>query len=326
MLRIGYLARLEIARPEFTSVRSDLMDLSKLIMFGFLYKQFDQTLFEILIGSSMIKVWNRSNPGNIIDEQTRINDTYLSEVLAKNESQVKAMRKAVTAPLVEKIAADQSLQADEKNVMIFLTEKYLDHTRPFVWFILTRFSSDPEHKELIQSVRTQLDLFIRRAKIADYLTLLLTELAISAETLNMLSYIERVYGEGIDGRALLYDPVKRETLIKAMEKLNADISVAWRIGTANTSSIGTEKKLELTIYNREAEYLELKEKVDEQMKSGAGVSLSQFYRSTSVGNSDMGLLYLGYLQEECDKVNLRFASRVGEARNGVPSVTLTVQF
>ncbi len=326
MLRIGYLSRLEIVRPEFTSVRSDLMDLSKLIVFGFLYKQFDQNLFDMLINSSMIKDWNRANPGNIIDEQTRINDTFLNSVLSKHADQLKSIRKAIVSPLLENIASDSSLQADEKNVMIFLSDRYLDHTRPFIWFILTRFSSDTEHKELIQKTRKLLELYIRRSRIADYLTLLLMELAISAETLNMMSYAERVYGEGTDTRVLIFDPQKREDLAKAMEKTNTNLTIAWRIGNPSSLSIGTENKLELTIYNREAEYLELKEKVEEKMKSGSSVSLGQFYKSTSAGNAEMGLLYLGYLQEECDKVGMRFTSRVGENRSGVPSVTLTVQF
>jgi len=165
MLRIGYLSQLEIARPEFTTVRSDLMDFSKLIVFGFLYKQFDQVLFDMLIGSSMIKDWNRANPGNIIDEKTKINDKFLNDVLAQNAEQLKSIRKAITAPLLERIATDTTLQADEKNVMIFLADRYLEHTRPFIWFILTRFSSDIEHKELIQRTRKQLDLYIRRSKI-----------------------------------------------------------------------------------------------------------------------------------------------------------------
>lgn len=326
MLRIGYLSRLEVARPEFTSVRSDLMDFSKLIVFGFLYRQFDQSLFDLLIGSNMIKEWNRSNPGNIIDEQTKINDSFLNQVLEDNADQVKAIRKAITRPLLERIVEDPNLQADEKNVNIFLADKFLDHTRPFVWFILTRFNSYDEHKELIQEVRRQLDLHIRRAKIADYLTLLLMELAISAETLSMVSFAERAYGEAVDATALLFDPGKRETLIKAMEKAGTDLTIAWRIGNSTVSSIGTEKKLELIIYNRDAEYLELKEKVEEKMKSGSGVSLGHFYKSTGAGNAEMGLLYLGYLQEECDKVGMRFTSRVGEGRNGVPSIVLTVQF
>ena len=326
MLRIGYLSRLEVARPEFTSVRSDLMDFSKLIVFGFLYRQFDQQLFDLLISSSIIKEWNRANPGNIIDAQTRINDDYLNQVLADNADQVKNIRRAITRPLTERVAADTTLQADEKNVMIFLADRFLDHTRPFVWFILTRFSSYEEHKELVQEVRRQLELHLRRAKIADYLTLLLMELAISAETLNMTSFAERAYGEMVDPKLLLFDAERRESLVKAMEKGGTDFTIAWRIGNSSGSSIGTEKKLELIIYNREAEYLELKEKVEEKMKSGAGVSLGHFYKSTAAGNSEMGLLYLGYLQEECDKVGMRFTSRVGEGRTGIPSIVLTVQF
>ncbi len=326
MLRIGYLSQLEIARPEFTTVRSDLMDFSKLIVFGFLYKQFDQVLFDMLISSSMIKDWNRANPGNIIDEKTKINDKFLNDVLAQNAEQLKSIRKAITAPLLERIATDTTLQADEKNIMIFLADRFLEHTRPFIWFILTRFSSDIEHKELIQRTRKQLDLYIRRSKIADYLTLLLMELAISAETLNMMSFAERAYGEGTDTRVMLFDPAKREALMNAMEKTNTNLTIAWKIGSTNGSSIGTENKLELIIYNREAEYLELKEKVEEKMKSGSIVSLGQFYKSSSAGNAEMGLLYLGYLQDECDKVGMRLTSRVGEARGGVPSITLTVHF
>ena len=98
MLRIGYLARIELARPEFTTVRSDLMDLCKLISFGFLYKQFDQTVFEAIVGSSMIKEWNRSNPGNIIDSQTKVNEGFLREALSKNASQVSSLKPTVAAP------------------------------------------------------------------------------------------------------------------------------------------------------------------------------------------------------------------------------------
>jgi hypothetical protein len=71
---------------------------------------------------------------------------------------------------------------------------------------------------LILEIRKRLDLYIRRSRIADYLTLLLMELAISSETLNMFSYAEKAYGEGFDIQAMIYDPAKRETLLKALEK------------------------------------------------------------------------------------------------------------
>jgi hypothetical protein len=153
------------------------------------------------------------------------------------------------------------------------------------------------------------------------------ELAISAETLNMMSFAEKNYGSSFDAKSILYNQEKRESLLKQMQNSDTDLTIEWRIGNAGVSSIGTENKLSLTIYNKEAEYSELKEKVQEKMNSSSShISLNQFYKSTSAGNADMGLLYLGYLQDECDKVKLRFNSRVGENRDGVPSITLTIHF
>ena len=326
MLRIGYISSLEVARPEFTTIRSDLMDFSKLIVYGILYRHFDQVIFDQLLNSALIKEWNRSNPSNIIDERTKINDGFLQDALAKNADKIKAMRRAIADPILRSVADDITLQADEKNAKIFMTDRFLDHTRPFVWFILMRFSSSPHHKALLDEVRSTLDLYIRRSRIADYLTLLLMELAISAETINLTAFGERTYGKEANIPAMLYDPAKREELLKAMEKARADLTVAWRIGNPHSSSIGNDRKMELSIYNREAGYQELKEQVEEKMKSGAGVSIGQFYQTGSAGNSQMGLLYLGYLQEECDKVGMRFSSRVSEARSGVPLITLKLQF
>ncbi|PIE04707.1 MAG: hypothetical protein CSA76_02895 [Spirochaetales bacterium] len=326
MLRIGYLSRLELSRPEFTSVRSDLMDFSKLIFFGMLYHHYDQVVFDMLINSSIIKEWNRANPGNIIDSQTRINDLFLQEVLSRNAGQIKSIRKAITAPLIERVGNNSSLQADEINNMIFMTEKFMDFLRPFNWFMLSRFSSYEGHRQLIQETSNMLDLYIRRAVIADYLTLLLMELAISAETLNIISFAKKNLGESVDARALLFDPARRDALVEALKKAGADLTIAWSIRNAALSVPGSGKKLELIIYNREAAYHELKEKVEEKMKSGKGVSLSQFYKSTAAGNSEMGLLYLGYLQEECNKVGIRFTSHVGESKGDVPSLSVTLQF
>lgn len=326
MIRIGYLSRLELNRPEFSSVRPDLMDLSKLVIFGLMYRQFDRVLFDMLIESPLIKDWNRNNPLNIIDNKTRINDSYLNDVLSRNADQFKSMRKAITAPLLDKIASDKSLQADEKNAMIFLADRYLDYSRPFVWFILTQFSDSENHKDLIKQTRLHLDLYIRRSKIADYLTLLLMELAGSAETLNLIAFAERTQGRRADIRALQFDSVKRESMMKAMKKADTNLTLAWRVGDLHSYSIGTENKFELIIYNRDSAYAEIREKMEENLSSRKGVSLESFYKSMTAGNSEMGLLYLGYLQEECTKVGMRFTSRVSTEKDGIPSIILTVQF
>jgi hypothetical protein len=59
----------------------------------------------------------------------------------------------------------------------------------------------------------------------------------------MFSYAEKAYGEGFDIQAMIYDPAKRETLLKALEKSGKNLIISWRIGTRISSSIGTERSL-----------------------------------------------------------------------------------
>ena len=54
------------------------MDLSKLVVYSVLYRQYDAYIFSRVLASDVIKKWNRLNPANIIDDKTRINDSLFS--------------------------------------------------------------------------------------------------------------------------------------------------------------------------------------------------------------------------------------------------------
>ena len=326
MIRIGYFSSLETSHVEFTTVRSDLMDLSKLAIFGFLYRRFDKEIFDLLIDSPLVKVWNRLNPGRVIDERTKVSDSNLKSILMKNSDLLKSIRKSITAPVVKTIMFNNSLLADEKNVMIFLSDRFLDNVRSFVWFILMEFSPDKKYEALIGKIRERLELYIRRSAIADYLTLLLIELMISAETLNMQNFAKRNKILGISAREILHNPAKRKTLLEAMKTASTNLVIGWRFGNPRTISIRSDDKLQLVIYGSKADYDDFKEKFSEGMESQSSVSLQEFYHSTSVGNPELGLQYQGYLREACSEVGLHFTSRVGMGRGGVPSITLTVRF
>lgn len=327
MIRIGYFASLETSHVEFTTVRSDLMNLSKLAIFGFLYKRFDKEIFDILINSSFVRVWNRSNPGRIIDERTKISESKLKSVLAKNSALLKEMRDSITAPVVKSIMSNASLLTDEKNAMIFLSDKFLDNTRSFIWFILMNFFRDKGCEAIIGKIRERLGLYIRRSSIADYLTLLLAELMMSEEALNMCNFAKRdgIYGK-MSEEEILHDPAKRKSLLEAMKTARTDLVIGWRFGNPSATSINPDDKLQVIVYNNEANYLDFKEKFNGVMESEGNLSLQEFYSNTSVGNPELGLQYQGYLREECNKVGLRFTSKVGMVRGGVPLIILTVRF
>lgn len=326
MIRIGYFSSLETSHVEFTTVRSDLMDLSKLAIFGFLYRRFDKEIFDMLIKSSLVKVWNRSNPGRVIDEKTKINDNSLKSILTKNSTLLKSIRKSITAPVVKTIMSNTSLLADEKNAMIFLSDKFLDNIRSFIWLILMKFSHDKECKALVGKIRERLELYIRRSPIADYLTLLLAELMMSAETLNIQNFAKRNGDFGISAEKILLDPVKRNSLLEEMKTERADLVIGWRFVNPNATSINSDDKLQVVVYNSEIDYLDFKEKFGDSIEPESDFSLQEFYYNTSVGNPELGLQYQGYLREACSKVGLRFTSRVGMVRDGALSITLTVRF
>jgi len=327
MIRIGYFSSLETSHVEFTTVRSDLMDLSKLVIFGFLYKRFDKEVFDMLINSSFVRVWNRANPGGVIDERTKIRDSSLRNELLKDSTLLRSIRKSITAPVVKSIMSNNSLMADEKNAMIFLSEKFLNNTRPFIWFILMKFSRDKSCEALIGRIRERLALYIRRSPIADYLTLLLAELMMSEEALNMQNFAKRggVFGM-MSAEEILHDPAKRKSLIEAMKTAKIGLIIGWRFGNPSVTSIKPDDKLQVVVYNNEANYLVSKEKFGEGAESENSVSLQEFYQNTSVGNPELGLQYQGYLREACSKVGLRFTSKVDVIQNDVPLITLTVRF
>lgn len=328
MMLIGYITKIEISRPEFMSKRSDLMDLAKLICFGFLYKQFDEEVLDLLIHSDTILEWNRNNPGSIIDKKTKVNEKVLAQVIEKNKQAINSIRRNLSRSVYDWINKNPKLQVDEKNIQIFLTDKFLNNLRPFSWFIMTKFSSSLEYDTVYEELKKKLVQYIQKSSIAEYLALMLMELCISAENINMKAFVKKKYKGAISYESLVFDPEKRAKLMHEMERDEANLSVAWRIGARNETSIGTSTKLEVSVYNKETEYDALRNKMNETISSDGGSSLSDFYQTSDVDNTEMGMNYLTYLMEECNKVGIHFTSRVNQIRGGegMSFITLQLQF
>ena len=327
MLMIGYVARIEVTRSDFTSCRSDLMDLSKLITYGYLYKSFNDEVSRIVMESDTIKTWNRNNPGNSIDPRTKINESATKVILEKSKPVVEDIKKSILKGLIRRISQNPSLQADEKNIHIFLSEKFLDNLPPFIWFLLIKFSSSFEWDTVYVDMQNALENFLSKSRIAEYLALMHMELCLSAESRNIKSYVEEKYQGAISYESMVYDPDKREKLVAAMEESGEVISTAWKIGSRTDSSIGTEKKLEVVVYNKGAETMALREKVNKKLHTSAGdISLSEFYQASDNPTAEMGLSYLTYLLEECEEAGIKFSSRVNDMGEGRNFLVLTLQF
>ena len=91
-------------------------------------------------------------------------------------------------------------------------------------------------------------------------------------------------------------------------------SVQWKLG-GGSSSIGKQGRLQITLYNKDDEFQEVKDNIETKMVADTHKrTLIDFYRELPDGQegTDLGLYYLSYLDDACKKVNVKFDSLVNQ--------------
>jgi hypothetical protein len=320
MMLVGYIERIEINRVEFTSRRSDLVDLTKILVYGNFYRQFDEEVSQIILSSSLVKNWNRNNPSSIIDEKSTINENYLSTILQDGDIK-KQILKEIASSIALNIKRDDKLLNEEKRIKLFLIEKFVDGIRPVCWFVLHRFRNEKTYEDVIKQLSEILDLYLDRSSIAEYLSLVIMELLTAGENSNLKSYVDDVYNGTISQHKLMTDPDTRNKLFGEMEKRKEFLSLAWTIGNPNSTSIGTSNRLKILIYSKGMVFNNMKGMVDEGNASQQkGTNISDFFDEAGSMNTELGMNYINYLNEACKKVSIRFKPFVYQIRDNSNSV------
>jgi hypothetical protein len=322
MMLLDYISKIEISKSEFLSSRQEIMDLSKLIVYSVLYRQYDAYIFSRVLASDVIKKWNRLNPANIIDDKTKINDAFLQSVIKDKGKDLAEIKQQILAPMYAFISKNTALLPEEKNVQLLLSEKFLNNLRPFTWFIVAKFKGADGYEQLLKDIRTSLAEYMEKSKIAEYVSLMVMELAMNAENSNLKREAKAIFKGAVDMNAVLFDPNIRRQVLDSLERRDDHVYLSWKIGSRN-ASIGTQGRLQITLFSKESEYRNVKEAFDEKKNADLKKkSLMDFYRELpeSEANTELGLYYLSYLSEACEKVNIKFESLV----NQLPGSDLTV--
>lgn len=323
MMLIDYIAKVELSAFELVKIRPEIMDISKLVTYSMLYRQYDAYIFQRLMQSELIKTWNRKNPANIIDEKTRINDSFLQGILKEKEREISEIKQAVLSPMISYIKKNSKLLPEEKNIQILLSEKFLNTLRPFTWFIIVKFHNADGYDALIKEIRTGLADYMEKAKIAEYTALNVMELASNSENTNLKREAKAVFKGAIDINAVLFDANVRRQVQESLQRKGELVSISWRLGSRGTS-IGTQGKLQITIYSKESEYEKMKGAFDEKKNADLKKrTLHDFYKAMPEveSNTELGLYYLSYLSEACEKVNVKFEAYVNQVAGSDLTVT-----
>lgn len=312
MILVDYISKIEISMSEFVSKRQEIMDLSKLIVFTLLYKQFDREIFSKIIQCDCVRKYNRGHAAHLIDEKTQIPEKQLRLALSHADDSIQLAKKTILEPVWKSILDNKDYTPEEKNVYLLMTEKFLNRLGLMNWYILQKFYRSDGFTQMLSVVRQVLAEYMDKSKVAEYISLMVMELALNCENTNMRKEARRMYqGTGITETAI-YEPDIRANIISELEKKKELVYLSWKLG-GGSSSIGKQGRLEITLYNRDDDFQEAK--VNVESKRDADISkrsLIDFYRQEGGEGTDLGLYYLSYLDDACKKVGIKFDSLVNQ--------------
>jgi hypothetical protein len=224
---------------------------------------------------------------------------------------------------------NQRYSPEERNLYLLMTEKFLDRMSMISWFIITKFAKDEGFWQLEKELRLKLMEYMEKSQLAEYISLMLMELALNNENANLRTKAKQMFGALVDNyESLLRDPKERIRVINQLVKDNELVYISWQIGGNSTASVGNRGKLEIAIYNKAGEFQEVKESIEAAMVSNLRrKSLVEFYKGMPEDDSmDLGLNYLTYVDEACKKVGVRFESMVNQFSNDLTAIKLNFDF
>ena len=314
MILLDYISKIEISMSEFVSSRQEVMDLSKVIVYSLLYKQFNRDVYSSLIQCECVRKYNRANPAHLIDERTNMSERQLRAILQNKETIIQNTRKIILEPIWKMIMENPEFSSEEKNIYILMTEKFMNRLGLMNWYIITLFYKSETAGEMFSVLRNLLNSYMEKSKVAEYISVMVMELALNNENTNVRKTAKKMY-HGIDDiDALIFDPDVRKKIVDELQKNHELVFLSWKLG-GGSSSIGKQGRLSITLYNKDDEFQEVKENFETAKNSNTNKrTLIDFYRELPDGQegTDLGVYYLSYLDDACKKVNVKFESMVNQ--------------
>lgn len=308
----GYISRIELSRVHYEPVREEIMDLSRALVYVFLYKKFNQELFFEMIQCDCVRIHNRLNPSMLFDEKTKISQKRLKSENAANKATIVKLSKEILAPTWEKIKANKNYSEDEAKLFTLMSNKFVSQLNSFNWFIITNLSGEKDFKQILHIIQNLILKYLEKSKIAEYIALMVVELALNNENANIRRVVKNKYPNKQDINPFVFNPEIRKKIVKELEENGEFSHISYKIGGGG-KSIGKQGRFQITVFSQSDKYLEIKDSVESKRNLDlAQRSLNDYYHMMSKEEQEgnLGFYYLTYLNEECKNAEIKFESFV----------------
>lgn len=291
--------KLELPVEDAVKQRQAVIDYTKLLVYGLLYRNSADRARSLVAESELARKWNSAYPRSpLLPDGVFATDATAAQVakVLRAKAPVVQRLKVVLAEQVRAqfFASDYAVSAqlnrEEQEKITTTAQRFVDEIGPELWFLWLYFVNDPASQAVAASVARMLAVSLERASVADYLALMLMELMV------------RIRNEHDDQTTTTY-------LVTQLSYPASRHANRARIHLIIATEAGRFHALKTDMDN-----------VDSKQRS----TLEQFSKAASAGEADLGMYYMSFLQEACNRFGINFESFAsGDRRAGLVNLVLT---
>jgi hypothetical protein len=313
---MNYISKIEVSDVEPSESRTDIIELSKLIVFSLLFRNFADASLDKLLSSNLVKQWNHFNPSLVIDEKTQLKEDMLQSFIEKHTEELESIKKELLAPILKNIESDPRLEPEEKDHSREILQSFIASIPPLGWFTILKFCNNRDFHFLLKTVRLCLAESLKKINLAEYSSLMLMELASNIVNLNIQKEAKRLYGnEKLNMRQVIQDPQLRLPVIDSLRKNSNLLTFSWKLG-GTSRAIATRGRFQVVLYDQDINYEATRETIAQSKNADVKrFNLSEFYKKLhqSGNDLDLGMFYLSFLDEACNNMGIKFESMVSQS-------------
>ena len=324
------ITRIESEDIEVISKRKAVIDTTKLIVYGILYRRFRPTLNAILLDSEVVRYLRSKGAIPMEGKRLKFEPETVRRFVEENGKAIRSMKASLLFNPHKMIDEHPKLDDEQKHRKKQITRKFIDTIEDDTWFLFNYVRRSSDKVEIVHRLDKTVSSFMNKTNIADAIAFMLMELVQNAETehfkfLASKDNLARVKGDGIYD--MLRDEAFRAKMKDRAKKSGALIHLVFHFDNLQYTDRSRRTRIRVSVTNKG------------RMETGIGgigghrrrvreMSLAEHLQTDleSLGNP-MGMVYYSYLEEACREENVRLESSFStdESRNQTTALmTVTI--
>jgi hypothetical protein len=323
------ITRIESDGTEFISRRSSVIDTTKLIVYGILYRRFRPTLNAILLDSEVVRYLQTKGMLPLEGKKLKFDPATVAQFIEENGKSIRAMKASLLFTPHRMIDEHPKFDSEQKSRKKQITRKFVDTIEDDTWFLFNYVRRSSDKVEIVHRLDQTVTSFMNKTNIADAIAFMLMELVQNAEMehfkyLASKDNMARVKGDGI--YEMLRDEDFRMRMKDRAERNKTLIHLVYHFDNLQFTDNSKKTRIRVSVTN--------KGRMDVSRSRISGgrrrkeITLTDHLQSDpdSLGNP-MGMVYYSYLEEACreENVSLESSFTVDEAKNETTALmTVTI--